>query len=239
MTEQEWLAGTDPEMMLRFLAPMRQIQGTVSDRKLRLFAAACCRQIWSLITEDRCQRAVAVAESYADGQATADQLATARADARRAAGRTAGYSPSLDAATAAAKESALKAARLAAYSAALALAQQAWDASQQAECTIRWMPAKAAQATLLREIVGDLFRPAFLDPAWLTWNGGLIRQLAEAAYEKRQLPSGRLDPVRLAVLADALEEAGCTDMEILGHLRLPGAVHVRGCHIVDLLLAKE
>jgi hypothetical protein len=94
-------------------------------------------------------------------------------------------------------------------------------------------------ACYLRDLFGNPFHPAALDPAWLAWHDGLIRQLAQAAYQERQLPSGHLDPDRLAVLADALEEAGCTDQEILGHLRQPGAVHVRGCHVVDLLLAKE
>jgi hypothetical protein len=48
---------------------------------------------------------------------------------------------------------------------------------------------------------------------------------------------GRLNPARLAVLADALEDAGCGDAELLGHLRGPG-VHVRGCWVVDLLIRK-
>jgi len=72
----------------------------------------------------------------------------------------------------------------------------------------------------------------------LAWNAGAVRRLAEAAYAERQLPAGALDPARLAVLADALEEAGCTDADILGHLRA-AAPHARGCWAVDLLLGKE
>jgi hypothetical protein len=53
-----------------------------------------------------------------------------------------------------------------------------------------------------------------------------------------RLPRGTLDKGRLALLADALEEAGCTDAELLGHLRSP-AVHVRGCFAVDAVLRKE
>jgi hypothetical protein len=74
--------------------------------------------------------------------------------------------------------------------------------------------------------------------SWLRWNGGTIVQLAQSAYEERHLPAGTLDNGRLAVLADALEEAGCTDADILGHLRGPGP-HVRGCWAVDLLLGKS
>jgi hypothetical protein len=97
---------------------------------------------------------------------------------------------------------------------------------------------KEAQAHLLREVLGNLLRPVSFNPSWLTWNDGLIRHLAAAAYEHRQLPSGYLDPERFAVLADALEEAGCQDQEILGHLRGPGP-HVRACWPVDLCLARS
>ena len=61
--------------------------------------------------------------------------------------------------------------------------------------------------------------------------------LAPAAYDDRTLPAGTLDPDRLAVLADALEEAGCDNDDLLSHVRGPGP-HVRGCWVVDLLLGK-
>jgi hypothetical protein len=98
-------------------------------------------------------------------------------------------------------------------------------------------PSRPDQAHLLRCILGPLpFRPPpAIEPAWLGWNGGLVPRLAEAAYEERTLPEGTLDPARLAILADALEDAGCTDNAILDHLRGPGP-HVRGCWAVDLVL---
>jgi hypothetical protein len=95
----------------------------------------------------------------------------------------------------------------------------------------------AAQCVLLRCIVGNPFRPSAIDPLWLAWNGGAVSKLARAAYEERRLPSGELDPARLAVLADALEDAGCADAELLGHLRGPGP-HVRGCHALDAIMGK-
>jgi hypothetical protein len=64
-----------------------------------------------------------------------------------------------------------------------------------------------------------------------------VTSLAAGAYEERSLPSGHLDPLRLAVLADALEEAGCADGGLLGHLRAPGP-HVRGCWALDLILGQ-
>jgi hypothetical protein len=93
-------------------------------------------------------------------------------------------------------------------------------------------------ADLLREVVGNPFRGVAVDPGWLAWNAGTPGRLAEAACEDRQLPGGILDNARLAVLADALDEAGCEDTEILGHLRQPGP-HVRGCFVLDALLGRE
>jgi hypothetical protein len=92
---------------------------------------------------------------------------------------------------------------------------------------------RAAQCHLLREVFGPPFRPVPVAPAWQT---RIVVQLAQAAYDERQLPSGHLDPARLAVLADALEAAGATG-EIVAHLWGPGP-HVRGCWAVDLTLGK-
>jgi hypothetical protein len=99
---------------------------------------------------------------------------------------------------------------------------------------------KAAQADLLRDIFGCLpFRDVRLDAAWLTWNDRAAVKLAQAGYEARFLPEGTLDPGLLAVLADALEEAGCDNEEVLDHLRQEGQVHVRGCWVIDFLLNKH
>jgi hypothetical protein len=93
----------------------------------------------------------------------------------------------------------------------------------------------ACQARLVRELFGNPFFPVTILPAWLT---PTVTRLAAVAYEERALPSGELDPVRLAVLADALEDAGCADADILTHLRSAGP-HVRGCWALDLILGKE
>ena len=86
---------------------------------------------------------------------------------------------------------------------------------------IRW------QITFLRDIFGNPFRPVLADPAWLT---PTAVALAAAIYEDRAFD-------RLPVLADALEEAGCTDADVLLHCRRPGE-HVRGCWVVDMVLGK-
>jgi hypothetical protein len=87
------------------------------------------------------------------------------------------------------------------------------------------------QAVLLRDIIGDPFRPVTVNPAWLTWHGGLLVSMARQMYDSRDLSD-------MPILADALEEAGCTNQEMLSHCRQQGAVHVRGCCLIDLLLNK-
>jgi hypothetical protein len=119
-----------------------------------------------------------------------------------------------------------------------------YRALEVADLWLRWMrpdeqrAERAHQAALVRDIFGSPFRPApAVDLAWLAWNGGTARRLAESAYAERTLPEGTLDPARLALLADALEDAGCTDAELLGHLRGPGP-HVRGCRALDLITGR-
>jgi thioredoxin-like negative regulator of GroEL len=89
-----------------------------------------------------------------------------------------------------------------------------------------------------RHPVSELHRRLFaltnsetISPVWLIWNDGLIPKLAhEIAREQRFAD--------LPILADALEEAGCSNADILNHCRQPGE-HVRGCWVVDLLLGKS
>jgi hypothetical protein len=88
---------------------------------------------------------------------------------------------------------------------------------------------------LLRDVVGNPFHKVVVDPVWLN---PTVSSLAQAAYEGLSLPEGTLDPPRLVVLADALEDAGCTNADLLDHLRGIGP-HVRGCWPLDLLLSKE
>ena len=76
---------------------------------------------------------------------------------------------------------------------------------------------------LVRDLFGNPFRPVRLDPAWRTPD---VLQLAQAAYEHRALPAGTLEAERLLLLADALEDAGCTNTDLLDHLRSEGP-HVR------------
>jgi hypothetical protein len=90
---------------------------------------------------------------------------------------------------------------------------------------------KGAQSDVLRDIFGNPYRPSTAASAWLTWDGGTVPKLAAAIHDERAFG-------RLPVLADALEDAGCTDAELLAHCRSGGA-HVRGCWAVDWILGKH
>jgi hypothetical protein len=212
VTEAEWLAGTDPGPMLAFLGDK------ASERKLRLLAVACCRRVWPQLTGPFWREAVERSERFADRQAGPEGLATLTyrlAEVWRmpadAAARVA-VSVELDA------RAAREVARVASWATP--------DCSRADE--------RLAQCRLVRDVFGNPFRPVAVSPAWQTPQ---VVALAHASYEHRDLPSGTLDPARLAVLADALEDAGCADADLLGHLRGPGP-HVRGCWAVDLLLGK-
>jgi hypothetical protein len=84
---------------------------------------------------------------------------------------------------------------------------------------------------LLRDIFGNPFRPLTFDRSWLAWNNSTVAKISQAIYEDRAFD-------RLPVLADALEDAGCHDADILAHCR-QSREHVWGCWVVDLLLGKE
>jgi hypothetical protein len=89
---------------------------------------------------------------------------------------------------------------------------------------------RRSQYGMLQDIFSATSRPATIKPALLRWNHGTLPAIARRIYEERAFHD-------LPILADALEDAGCTDAAILDHCRGPGP-HVRGCWVVDLLLGK-
>jgi hypothetical protein len=216
MTETEWLACTDTRPMLFFL------RGNASDRKLRLYGVACVRgTFWGQLSDPARKNAVEVAEHIADGQGTTDELGSAHVAAWLAEG-------DINIAGCAARETASPLA----WHAAIDVPSYVGEAVRRGELDTE---SVIASVQVLRCIFGNPFRPVAIDSIWRT---PTVTALATAAYDDRILPAGTLDPDRLAVLADALEDAGCDNDEILTHLRGPGP-HVRGCWAVDLLLGKE
>lgn len=165
------------------------------------------------MTDKRSRRAVQVAERRADGSASRKEVEAARKKANAADNELGQY-----AAEAWVAESVIG------LGGELA-ARNAVDYSS---------PTPEAVTALLREVFGYPARPAALAPSCRVHS---VVSLARATYEERSLPSGGLDPGRLAVLSDALEEAGRDGQEVLGHLRSPRP-HVRGCRALDLILDK-
>jgi tetratricopeptide (TPR) repeat protein len=212
MTEAEWLACQDLAQMANFL------DGRLCDtsRQWQLFTVACCDHAWSLISPWE-ENLVDVLERYAECRATQEEWHTALREhythefGDEDADAGLGYQEG-DAA-----EFALMWAEL--------LASRSPDAEAEAE---RRTPEaeQAAQARLLRDIFNP-YRAATVDPAWLT---NQVVSLAQAIYGDRAFDL-------LPILADGLEEAGCSDLELLRHCRSSGP-HVRGCWVLDLILGK-
>jgi hypothetical protein len=228
MTEAEWLASARAGPMLRLVGKKAHT------RKLRLFACACARRVWRRISQKVARRAVEVAEQFADGLATAEELSAARSALsrylgglmypfRNTDGASTAYYTTLEDACACARDTAAFGQETAAFKTTADAATL--EAGRRAE--------QRQQCDLLRCIFGPLpFRaPPRLNPAWLAWEAGTVPKLAAAVYDERAFD-------RLPILADALEDAGCTETEQLTHLRAPGP-HARGCWALDLLLGKE
>jgi hypothetical protein len=217
MTEAEWLACTDPTPMLADLPP------ATGERKLRLYAVACCRRIWDRLPEEDCRRAVDAIERAADDPNAADDQYEAMTALQEGYGRVHGLGEgprgAYLAACVAAFYDPLEAARMSADAAAIAVAGDnagpAWEAERRAQA--------AVLRCLLARPSGSAAAPGQLTSTAVT--------LARCIYAERAFD-------RLPILADALEDAGCDDADILSHCRGDGP-HVRGCWVVDLILGKE
>lgn len=220
MKEKQWLACTDPTPMLRFVRDT----GNASDRKLRLFAVACYKHVSDLSCTDVEHEGAEVAECHADGRATDQELEEAHENLDSSGDYR--YRPAHEATAIhqdliqIARDTAQAAASLAGDAGLVGGSQGKSDSWELAEAAER-----QAQAGFLRDIIAP-FR-AVPSPVFTP----MLIALASGIYEDRAFD-------RLSILADALEEAGCTDEAILTHCRGPGP-HVRGCWVVDLLLGKE
>jgi hypothetical protein len=239
MTEEDWLSCSDPGPMLEY------VRGRTTDRKMRLFACACCRRVWRLIIDARYRRVVEVAERHADGLAGEGERAEARA-----AGVQAGDDWRQGAAGRSSMESWLV---LRAYRAA-SVTLEADIGRSAAACMLEAARAEGIEELMaqnrqqpggdefirflkrlmapylapLRCVMGNPFRPVRAEPAWLA---STVVALARGIYEERAFE-------RMVYLADALMDAGCENEEVLEHCRGPNN-HVRGCWVVDAVLGRS
>ncbi|WP_238602965.1 hypothetical protein [Fimbriiglobus ruber] len=214
MTGEEWLACVDPSAVLEFL------KGKTSDRKMRLLAVACCRQVWHLLTDIRNRTAVEMAEVYAEGGITDERLLTYHDKAYWLYESLRGDE----------------------QSAALASRDSAWCFVEKSlapgsaffatnNCLLHLaeIPRQSSVClNLLQDVFRNPFRPITLNPFWQT---STVLSLAQGIYEDRAFD-------RMPILSDALQDTGCDNEDILTHCRGSGP-HVRGCWVVDLVLGKE
>jgi hypothetical protein len=239
MTEAEWVTCASPGRMLE------AVRGLATPRQLRLFQVACVRRVWRYVTEAGSRAVVDLVERAADGPVPYAEVSAlpydwltddcggpgpAERHAYMVAGHV-GYSllgpvntsefPSDDWQDA--RSAAEGAATVVAEAARLPNGDEHLAAYQALQAT-----EGAAQAGLLRDLLGDPFRPVAFDPRWRTAD---TVGLARAIYEDRAFD-------RLPLLADALMDAGCSDEQVLGHCRGDG-LHTRGCWVVDLVLGKS
>jgi len=248
MTESDWLHAADADKMLKQLPKLKH---KLSPRKLRLFCVGCCRQIFDVM-EENCRQAVDMAERHADGAATLEEMTTAREPAARRNRRRFDIFGLIRAQKSPEKMREHGTARW------------CWEATEGATRPGKPVPGKVIQgvailsmqlgrerlplapealsirgiiqglteapllAGILRDVAGNPFRPATINPIWQTGNA---TALAQSIYEDRAFD-------RLPILADALEDAGCTNADVLNHCR-GGGEHVRGCWVVDLVLGKK
>lgn len=224
MTEEEWLECNLPGKMIWYT---RQ---TTSDRKRILLGVACLRRIEQYLPGPIAKQAVGLLERYADGEEPEADMARMREDAmeeglafpnptgnripQQFGGIAVYYSDDIELLMENCGEA------------------TAWAKANTPEGISG--PEEQAQCKLIREIVGNPFRPITINHTWLT---STVTNLATTLYKDRLMPSGELDNSCLAVLADALEDAGCDNVDILTHLRSLGP-HMRGCFGLDLILGK-
>jgi hypothetical protein len=221
--EDVWQRLADPNPLLESLRRLKTHRTAAGRRKLRLFLCACCRRGWDFLQmEPGLRDAVECAEAVADGKEKSRELQRVQQDC-------------LDRHTAFLRARGNRA-PLTCLSLAISCAcEPTPDPWFSGVCdhlgtalghdSVSDYPAQSA---LLRCIFGNPFRPVAFDPRWRTETAVA---LATGIYEHRAFD-------RLPILADALEEAGCDQPDVLAHCRQPDGLHARGCWVVDGVLGK-
>jgi hypothetical protein len=233
MTEEEWLASEDPDHLMNLFS------ANPSHRKFRLFAVACCRRLWSvahICPQPTELKAVELSERFADGLESEESLDLTR-HFLKGENKSIGASNSFRNLTrSVVKAGTLVVGKQAAHWARIITCQAAEgrlndDNYQQRRDVAHSSAALCegkAQAVLLRDIFGNPFRPVSFLPEWRT---STVLSLAQGIYSDRAFD-------RMPILADALQDSGCDNEDILNHCRGPGP-HCRGCWVCDLCLNKS
>lgn len=229
MTESDWDTAADPSPMLKALS------GKASERKLRLFAVACCRRHWHLMTDERSRAAVELGERLADGLGTETERQVAEAQAVQAT-RTAVQARGEDFTISESFTIAARAARFTVMEAGTFDLEAALATASACRLMVLHESGSrdgrasenAALCSTLRDVFGNPFRPTTIDNRILTPH---VLATAKSIYDDRAFH-------HVFAVADALTDAGAPDdSPLLQHLRGRGP-HVRGCYALDLVLGK-
>jgi len=228
MTEAEWLACEDPATMLDCFdpGPVRNLlTSSGHERRLLLFCVACCRAAQHN-EPDFSGSILTATERYVDGAGEAEEIIRSGhrydSDLCPALRISQHFEFRRDRQPASVLSCAISVARLAGWS----FGRGSRDQTRGGDEIERGM---REQTDLLRDAFGNPFRPITFDPRWRTSTAIAI---AQVMYESR-------DYSAMPILADALQDAGCDNDDILNHCRDANGVHVRGCWVVDLVLGKE
>jgi hypothetical protein len=221
MTLAEWLKTTDWRAMYQTLQ-RPCLKGQISPRKQACFCIACWRHVWQDLAwprpwHDLVRQAVEFAEHFVAGRCSAE-------DWYAAVERYDDVEPVMKPPRDLFPRGLLDVIG----SAALRMAMRSKSRGEgQAGIDAAVAREYARHGRLFREIFTDFFVPADAAQAWLVWDGGALARIARSIHDASRFED-------LPVLADALEEAGCTDPTFLDHCRGPGP-HVHGCWVVDFL----
>lgn len=255
-TEAGWLRSTTIRSMLEFLGDK------ATQRKVRMFAVACCRRLWHRLTDERSRRLVEMFEQFADGSVSEGELQEAvppAVAAERAA--EAAHRPTVWPAVAEHRDVEAYVLSSAAWNAAGAVANLVSDypdVIDVAEVVAAfaldgavddvpkepavsggwhgiWKAARSRERKAQKVLLNDIFGNPFrpIPPFNPAWLAWNDGLIAKLAHA---IYNERAFD-RMPILADALEEAGCEHANILSHCRKKGS-HVRGCWLIDSILGK-
>jgi len=224
MSLENWQESSNPIQMLQYLGIK------AGRRKLMLFGVACCQPYLSLLSEPA-RNSLTLAESYADGKVSYEEVNNYRHKESR---RIIAFLRENDdfAFPIQAEQAAFQTMiivlideqSLLTYTNKILhhirLSSVKWDTSRE----------EIFQSNILRCLFGN--EPDFdskvpLSRDWLSWNDGAISKIAHGIYNDKSFGD-------MPILADAFEDAGCTDKRILEHCR--GTVHVKGDWLLDKVL---
>jgi hypothetical protein len=232
--EAERQPGGDPRALLR------ELQGKVSARKLRLFSLACVRRFECFLAHPRLEKtraAITVLERHIEGRASQTELQAAQAAALQEIERNVMEQAlenwtgsdmghvllANDAETAAARHIDLT--QDFAFDVVVDRLPESLTGDEAWEMVTG--PVRAQLCRWLQDVAGEPSHPVRLHPEWRTPDAVAV---ASEMYARR-------DFVALPVLAELLRGAGCEDPSLIRHCREPGE-HIRGCWVVDLVLGK-